>query len=143
VNIQLPELKDRPEDIPLLAHAFLAELAAENGRPAPDITPAALARLQSHDWPGNVRQLRNVLESVIVTATREVIDEPDLPEPVREARASAPQAHLIKPGMNLEQIEKEAIRVTLHRCGGNRTAAAAELGISVRTLRRKINEYEL
>ncbi|MCL2329837.1 MAG: sigma-54 dependent transcriptional regulator, partial [Phycisphaerae bacterium] len=70
VNIKLPPLRERREDIPLLVRAFISELASENNRPAREITPEAMARLQSYDWPGNVRQLRNLLESVIVMSTR-------------------------------------------------------------------------
>jgi DNA-binding NtrC family response regulator len=143
VNIKLPPLSERPGDIPLLVRAFIDELAEESRRPVRDITPAALARLQGYEWPGNVRQLRNVLESVIVTATREIIDVPDLPEPVRQARPVSMRRSLVKPGMTLEALEKEAIRVALRQTDGNRTRAAEQLGISLRTLQRKIKEYGL
>ena len=143
VNLRLPPLTERREDVPLLVRAFIDELAKENNRPIKDITPAALAQLQGYDWPGNVRQLRNVLESVIVTATREVIDVPDLPEPIRGARPVSLAHSLVKPGQTLEELEQEAIRLALRRSDGNRTEAAEQLGISVRTLQRKIKEYDL
>jgi DNA-binding NtrC family response regulator len=143
VNIKLPPLKERPGDIPLLVRAFVDELAEESQRPVRDITPAALARLQGYEWPGNVRQLRNVLESVIVTATREIIDVPDLPEPVREARPVPIRRSLVKPGMTLEELEKKAIRVALRQTDGNRTWAAEQLGISLRTLQRKLKQFGL
>jgi transcriptional regulator with PAS, ATPase and Fis domain len=80
---------------------------------------------------------------VIVTATREVIDVPDLPEPVREARPVSTRQSLLKPGMTLEQLEREAIRGALRQTDGNRTWAAQQLGISLRTLQRKIRRYGL
>ncbi len=143
VNIKLPPLRQRREDIPLLARAFIDELALENNRPVKDIAPDALAQMQSFDWPGNVRQLRNVLESVIVTATRDVIEAEDLPEPIRKTPARRTTKSIMKPGMTLEELEREAIRSTLQRTSGNRTEASQLLGISVRTLQRKIKEYGL
>ena len=143
INIKLPPLRERREDIPLLVRAFINELAAENNRPVKDISPEALAQVQAFDWPGNVRQLRNTLESVIVTATREVIDTEDLPEPIRKTPAKRVARSLVKPGMTLEELEREAIRSALKRTGGNRTDTSQMLGISVRTLQRKIKEYGL
>lgn len=141
VNITLPELKERPEDIPLLVRAFIDDLAAENQRPVRDVTADALVRLEEYDWPGNVRQLRNVLESAVVTATREVIDVADLPEPIRQARSGAWRSALLAPDVTLAELEREAIRTALDRCQGARIEAAEQLGISVRTLQRKIKEY--
>ena len=143
VNILLPPLRERSADIPLLVRAFVDEIASENGRPVKDVSPAALAQLQAFDWPGNVRQLRNVLESVIVTATRETIEAEDLPEPIRQTPARHTARSLVTPGMTLEQLERDAIRLALARTGGNRTEASHALGISVRTLQRKIKEYTL
>jgi DNA-binding NtrC family response regulator len=143
VNIKLPPLRDRREDIPLLVRAFMEEIAAENNRPVRDISPEALARLQGYDWPGNVRQLRNVLESVIVMSTREVIDSVDFPEPIRDASSAPPLQTLIAMGMPMSEIEKEVIRQTLQRTGGNRSEASKILGISTRTLQRRIKEHNL
>ncbi|HON65488.1 MAG TPA: sigma-54 dependent transcriptional regulator [Phycisphaerae bacterium] len=143
VNIKLPPLRERREDIPLLVRAFIEEIAAENNRPVRDITPEALARLQSYDWPGNVRQLRNVLESVIVMSTRDVIEAVDFPEPIREASSTPPLQALIAMGMPMCEIEKEVIRQTLQRTGGNRSEASKILGISTRTLQRRIKEHNL
>jgi len=143
VNIKLPPLRERREDVPLLTRAFIDEIAPENNRPVKDIAPDALAQLQSFDWPGNVRQLRNVLESVIVTATRDVIEVEDLPEPIRTTPAKRTMKSMIRPGMTLEELEREAIRNTLRRTSGNRTECSQLLGISVRTLQRKLKEYGL
>jgi DNA-binding NtrC family response regulator len=143
VNIKLPPLRERREDIPLLVRAFIDEIAAENQRAVRDISPEALARLQAHDWPGNVRQLRNMLESVIVMSTREIIDIVDFPEPIRQADSAPPLQALIAMGMPMAQIEKEVIRQTLIRTGGNRSEASKILGISTRTLQRRIKEHSL
>lgn len=143
VNIKLPSLKDRSGDIPLLVRAFIDELARECQRSVRDITPAALTQLQNYAWPGNVRQLRNVLEGIIVTASRETIDLPDLPETIRAAQATSPAIPRVTPGITLEELEKEAIRQTLSQNDGNRTWTATQLGISLRTLQRKIKEYGL
>jgi DNA-binding NtrC family response regulator len=143
VNIHLPPLRERSDDIPLLVRTFVDELAAENNRPVKDVSPSALAQLQAFDWPGNVRQLRNVLESAIVTATRETIEAEDLPEPIRQTPARRTAHSLVDPGMTLERLERDAIRLALARAGGHRTDASNALGISVRTLQRKIKEYNL
>jgi len=143
VNIKLPPLRERREDIPLLVRAFIEEINAENNRAVREITPEALARLQGFEWPGNVRQLRNVLESVIVMSTRDVIDIVDFPEPIRESSSTPPLQSLISMGMPMAEIEKEVIRQTLQRTGGNRSEASKILGISTRTLQRRIKQHNL
>jgi DNA-binding NtrC family response regulator len=140
VEIQLPPLRERPEDVPLLARFFLDEIARENQRPARDIAPEALDLLLAYNWPGNIRELRNTLEGIIVLSTRERIEVADLPEHLRQG-ASA-QA-VIRHGMTMADIEREAIRRALEQTGGRRTEAAKLLDLSVRTLQRKIKEYQL
>jgi len=143
VRILLPPLRERREDIPLLVRTFIDEIASESNREVHDISSEALAHLQGYEWPGNVRQLRNVLESVIVMSTREMIDVVDLPEPVRVASSSPTLQMLISTGMSLAEIEKEVIRQTLERTGGDRKAAGKILNISSRTVQRRIKEYHL
>jgi DNA-binding NtrC family response regulator len=143
VNIKLPPLRERPEDIPLLTRAFIDEIAAENDRPAREVTSVALAKLQAYDWPGNVRQLKNTLESIIVMSSRDVIDVPDLPEAIRGARRHRSMPSFVQSGMSMSQIEKEAITQALDAANGNRREVSRMLGISVRTLQRKIKEYGL
>jgi two-component system response regulator AtoC len=143
VNIALPPLRDRADDIPLLVRAFVDEIATENSRPVRDVTPEALALLRGYDWPGNVRQLRNALESIIVMSSRDVIDVPDLPDAIRGARPAPAPAAVVRPGMTMAEIEKEAIAQALQRAGGNRTEASRMLAISVRTLQRKIKHFGL
>jgi two-component system response regulator HydG len=143
VNIRLPPLRERPDDVPLLTRAFIEEIAAENDRPAPDVTSAAVEKLQAFDWPGNVRQLRNVLESVVILSSRDVIDVPDLPELIRGARRRRPAPSFVRSGMSMSEIEREAIARALDTAGGNRREVSRVLGISVRTLQRKIKQYGL
>lgn len=143
VHVALPPLRERREDIPLLVRAFIDELASKHRRPVRDVSPETLARLQNYEWPGNVRQLRNVLESIIVLSTREIIDVADLPPPLKEASDSPSLQSLISAGTSLPDIEREVIRHTLERTGGNRTETAQILGISGRTLQRRIKEYNL
>jgi DNA-binding NtrC family response regulator len=140
VEIHLPPLRQRPEDIPLLTRFFLDQIARENCRPVRDIAPEALDLLLAYNWPGNVRELRNTLEGTIVLSTRERIEVGDLPEQLRQG-ASA-QA-VIRRGMTMAEIEREAIRRALEQTGGRRTEAAKILDLSVRTLQRKIKEYDL
>ncbi len=143
VRISLPPLRDRREDIPLLTRAFIDELATETGRPVRDISPEVMALLKGYDWPGNVRELRNLLEGIIVMSTREVIDVDDLPEGIRGATPERSFVPDVRRGMTMEEIEKEAIRQALEVTDGSRTEASKLLGISTRTLQRKVQRYDL
>jgi DNA-binding NtrC family response regulator len=145
VNISLPALRDRPEDIPALAEYFLKESAAEIGSKVTGITDAAMAALCSFDWPGNIRQLRNSIRTMVVMCDRDKIDMADIPPEI----AKRPQlttgnraAHGLS-GLSLNDLEKQAIVDTLAKTGGNREKAAKILGIGERTLYRKIKEYNL
>lgn len=140
VELRLPPLRERREDIPLLVRLFIDQLAAENNRPVKDISVEAIEALKAYDWPGNVRELRNTLESIIVLCLREQIGIDDLPPHISGAR---PIQSVIQPGMTMEEIEKEAIRRTLQQFDGHRAQTAESLAISVRTLHRKIKEYGL
>jgi DNA-binding NtrC family response regulator len=140
VEIRLPPLRERPDDIPLLIRHLINQIAEENGRPVREVTPEALEALRAYDWPGNVRELRNVLESIIVLSVKEKIELADLPEQISKVQSARA---VIQPGMTMAEIEKEAIRRTLEETGGRRGRTAEILGISVRTLHRKIKEYGL
>jgi two-component system response regulator HydG len=148
VVIQLPPLRERPGDVALLVRSFIDSISAETGRSVADITPAAMRRLESFHWPGNVRQLRNVLESMIVMTTSDVLDVADLPVAIRDDSA-APEHDEWTPAareqadMTLEELEREAIARALAETDGNRTAAGRKLGISTRTIQRKIRKYHL
>ena len=138
VELQLPPLRARPDDIPLLVSYFLEQLADENSRPLKELAPDALEALRSYSWPGNVRELRNTLEGLVVLSMKDRIELSDLPDHIS---GFAPAQALIRPGMTMREIEKEAIRRTLQQTGGHRAEAAEMLDISVRTLQRKIKEY--
>ncbi|MCI0589098.1 MAG: sigma-54 dependent transcriptional regulator [Planctomycetes bacterium] len=144
VKIQLPALRDRPEDIPLLLDHFVRHFAAEQGRKPPTVEPAARMALQRYRWPGNVRELRNVVESLAATRAGKPIRLEDLPGPFAEpAPAEAPDGANWLAGRALSEIEREAIRSTLRLVRGNRQQCASILGIGERTLYRKLKEYGL
>jgi DNA-binding NtrC family response regulator len=150
VTIQMPPLRARKEDIPLLIRAFLKQFAEENGKPAMELTADAMQAILRYDWPGNVRELRTAIEHGVVMTSSAKVGLRDLPAPVREGsgaptgrRTSADYVPL-QPGehFNLQQTEHRLILQALEETGGNVTRAAKKLGISRRTLHRKINELK-
>ncbi|HTW94944.1 MAG TPA: sigma-54 dependent transcriptional regulator [Tepidisphaeraceae bacterium] len=148
VTISIPPLRQRREDIPLLVHFFLQQAAEKYGKKPVGLAPATLQALMAFSWPGNVRQLRNVVENMVVMSPEdhELLPE-SLPAEVRPAGSSAAGAmvggidNLV--GISIEQAERELIRNTLKMTKGNREQAAKILGIGERTLYRKIREYGL
>jgi len=148
VNIEMPPLRTRREDIVLLANAFLKEFAEENGRPLKPLTDAALQKLVAYDWPGNVRELRTAIEHGVVMSNDMVIDLHHLPGFLGStpesggSRPSSPDAGKkpLEAGeeFNLHELETQAIRTALAASNGNRTHAAELLGVSRRTLQRKL-----
>jgi two-component system response regulator HydG len=145
VNISLPALRGRAEDIPALIDFFLKEAASEVGSKVDGITDAALAVLSNYQWPGNVRQLRNTIRTMVVMCDREKLDVQDIPPEIAQRRqllaGSQPTAAL--GDVSLNELEKKAIEQTLAKTKGNREKAAKILGIGERTLYRKIKEYNL
>jgi DNA-binding NtrC family response regulator len=139
VNIHIPPLRDRKDDIPLLMAAFLREFSQENGRPIEGIEPKARRALVNYSWPGNVRQLRNSIESAVVLCKGNVITLEDLPPGIRGEQGG--EAVRLAVGATLAEAEKELIRSTLAREGGNKSRAAEVLGIGRKTLHRKLQEY--
>jgi len=142
VHIDLPPLRQRREDIPLLVATFLQQLNREHGRHVREVAPDAMDALKGYRWPGNIRDLRNVLEGVMILSRKEVIELADLPLDVQgsEVRETVPR---FRPGITLAELEREAIQECLIQTGGNRHRTAKLLGISTRTLLRKIREYGL
>lgn len=139
VTLTLPPLREREGDVVLLARHYLKTLAEENGRPPLGITSEAMAALAAYSWPGNVRELRNAIERMVVLATGDKLTVRDLPAAVRTpAKSPAP-----RPGSALRDAERQLIEESLRRHQGSRTKAALDLGISRRTLHRKINEFGL
>ncbi|MCL2213579.1 MAG: sigma-54 dependent transcriptional regulator [Treponema sp.] len=141
VNIHVPPLRERKDDIPLLAAAFLKELAQENGKTIEGLHEKVRSRLYAYEWPGNIRELRNCIESSVVMCQSNVIAVDDLP-PV--FRSSDDDGWInIRLGSNMTECEKIIIRDTLSHCKGNKSKAAETLEIGRKTLLRKLAEYEL
>jgi DNA-binding NtrC family response regulator len=138
VQLHLPPLRDRREDIPLLAVHFLREAAKENDKPFRELTSDAMKCLANYDWPGNVRELRAAVEHGVVMAGGQKITLRDLPAGIRQTAEAAPRGPL---PLNLGETELSLIRRALGECRGNRTLAAEKLGISRRTLHRKLREH--
>ena len=141
VNIHVPPLRERKDDIPLLAGAFLAEFADDNGKQVKGFDPRARSALYAYAWPGNVRELRNCIESAVVMASGELITPDDLPPGIQ----SGPEESTIKvpPGSTLAEAERIIIRETLSTQAGNKSRTAEILGIGRKTLYQKLQEYEL
>lgn len=142
VTIDLPPLREHPEDIPALVELFIRRYNAENGRSVKRISDAALRLFEQYSWPGNVRELENFMERAVVITSNEVLTPDDFP---RDLVTGGPRAksNVIQPGMSIHEMEKQLILATLENEGGNQTKAADRLGISSRTLRNKLYEYGL
>jgi DNA-binding NtrC family response regulator len=144
VQIALPPLRERTGDIPLLAKVFLREFARENDKNVNDFTAESLEALMNYAWPGNVRELRTAIEHALVLTRGEKIGLRDLPAAVRAAGLEGSPARLLaQPDMTVAEAEKQLIVRALKESGGNRTEAARKLGMSRRTLHRKLHLYRL
>lgn len=145
VNLSLPSLWERPDDIPLLIEHFIHMAAEETGSQVGGVTEAAMQILMAYDWPGNIRQLKNAIRTMVVMCDRDRLDVSDIPPDISRRRqlpgASTTAANLA--GVSLNELEKKAIIDTLAKTEGNREKAAKILGIGERTLYRKIKEYDL
>lgn len=141
VNILVPPLRDRKDDIPILAAAFLKEFASENGKNIEGINEKARSRLYAYEWPGNIRELRNCIESAVVMCQSNIITPDDLPPPLRSATDDG--WINIKLGSSMEECEKVIIRGTLSHCNGNKSKTAETLQIGRKTLLRKLDEYKI
>jgi DNA-binding NtrC family response regulator len=140
VPIRLPPLRDRAEDIPLMIERFFQEFSEEYRRKPQAVSREALQLLRLYPWPGNIRQLRNIIERLVVTVPESTIQPKDLPEEI-QAGKDAPRTMAIALGTSLESIEREVIRRTLTEVTHHREKAAKLLGISLRALQYKIKEY--
>jgi len=148
VEIRLPPLRDRLEDIPLLARTFLAELSRENDKPVKGFTPEAFDLLMRYQWPGNVRELRTTVEHAVVLCRGEKVTVRDLPTALREAAAKGPEEKdgkrvLAHNDLTAKEAEREMILHALKATEGNRTKAAKRLGVSRRTLHRKLHLHHI
>jgi two-component system response regulator HydG len=142
IAITGPPLRARREDIPLLVDHFLGVYCKKNGRARLSVTPEVLQKLGDYSWPGNVRELENVIERAAVLCTSDVIGIDDLPEVVAKATSPAPSALSFPLGTPLAEVEQRLIRETMKYTGGDKSLAAQLLGISTRTIYRKLGEME-
>ena len=153
VELHLPPLRERRDDIPLLVRHYAARFAKELDRPVPEVAEDTQLALMRFDWPGNVRQLMNVVQNMLVIAEGDRLEPRHLPpevlaaipalESTPDAAAPASAAASTASALSLDQLEKQAIRNALRTAGGNREQAAKMLGIGERTLYRKLKEYGL
>lgn len=140
INLRLPSLRERPDDIPTLAAHFLVKYAKENKKEVARFEDSALAILRNYPWRGNVRELENVIERAVVMSEGAVLRVMHLPPEVQQTQATGSDSPKI-PGSTLADIEKHAILETLAHVGGSTTAAAKMLGISVRKIQYRLQEY--
>ncbi len=141
--LSIAPLRARPEDIPILAERFIERANRENGLSIRGITPEAMRKLMRYSWPGNVRELRNIIERMCVEAESDRLDVADLPENLQGTTEIVPASLPNLAGLTLADVEQMMILSTLRRNEGNRDKTARELGISLRTLYRKLKEYGL
>jgi two-component system response regulator AtoC len=144
VQVTMPPLRSRKEDIPLLVRAFLKESSEENDKPLREFSPEAMAGILDYNWPGNVRELRAAVEHAVVMCNSPQIGLRDLPASLRGTPPQNGGNQLQEnDGLNLHQTEQALIFRALEECGGNRTAAAEKLGLSRRTLHRRLKELNI
>ncbi|MEN3328577.1 MAG: hypothetical protein V7638_3384 [Acidobacteriota bacterium] len=142
-SIHLPSLRERKEDLPILAQHLVTQLAEKHGRPARYLSRTALDALQFHSWPGNVRELRNVIERAVIICSGEQIERHYFaPYPIDQRERMRSEDMLSLPvGTPLEEVERQMIMRTLQKTKNNKTRAAELLGISLKTLHNKLNLY--
>jgi DNA-binding NtrC family response regulator len=143
ITIELPPLRQRKEDLPLLAESLITSLAARHGRPARRLSPAALEVLSAHHFPGNVRELRNVIERAVIICSGDTVERHHIaPYPLdQRARARSEDTLTLPIGTPLEEVERRMILRTLQKTDNNKTRAAELLQISLKTLHNKLNLY--
>ena len=142
ITIELPPLRERGDDLSLLLNYFLDEYSAENGFECPKFTKEAQEILENYDWPGNVRELRNFCENMVVLNRGKEISQYDLdPRFTLTKPSTNSRADLVPNNLSLEETEKRLLRNALHEARGNRTKAAELMGISRRTLHRKLDRW--
>ncbi|MBN1906239.1 MAG: sigma-54-dependent Fis family transcriptional regulator [Deltaproteobacteria bacterium] len=143
VELRMPPLRDRKEDIPLLAQHYLELFSEKNHKQAKGFTPRAMDMLLKYEWPGNIRELMNVIERCVVLSTADYIDQNDLPFGAEEDDEDQPlfSPSMITGDVPLEEVEKATILNTLEFTSGNKSEAARRLGITRKTLHKKLKKY--
>ena len=142
VQINVPPLRDKKDDIPLLTSKFISEFSKENNKIVKEVTTKAQTALFNYDWPGNIRELRNVLESAVVLLKKQVIDIDDLPPYIRNDDDHGKMLKVEMPA-TMKDIEKRAMIYTLKLTNGNKSKAAELLDVNRKTLHTKLNEYDI
>lgn len=140
-SIKLPALRERSEDIALLIQSFIEEFNVKNDRNIKGISKDALRTLKNYSFPGNVRELKNVIERAVIVSTNDVIEPEDLPESLTSKAQKAPSVSF-NLGITLEEVEKQLLFHTINYVDGNKTKAAKMLDISLKTLHNKLNRYK-
>jgi len=143
VSIKLPPLRERLEDTTLLMDAFLREYSRIHNKMISHISPEARKILYKYPWPGNIRELKNCIESMVVVSTKDILDVEDIPDHILQRSDEVSHSPGLVAGMTVEEAERELIKNTLATVGGNREEAAKMLGIGERTLYRKLDRYGL
>jgi len=141
VSLNIPPIRERKDDIPLLADYFLKRYAEKNQRLIKGFTPRAMDLLMRYDWPGNARELENVIERAVILSRENSITPAEFPRTIQDLDENNDDIQFITPGKSLKEVERQMIIRTLEETGGNRTHAADILGISRRTLQLKLKEY--
>ncbi len=144
IAIRIPPLRERPEDIELLTIHFLKSFSGEYRRPVQAISEGAMAWMKKQQWRGNVRELKNLMERAVLMSQGNILDFSDLcPDSAALASREAEESPTLDfPSLSLREMEEKMIMRALEKTNGNRTHAAKMLGISIRTLRNKLNEYK-
>ena len=140
-TIEMPPLHERVDDLPLLIESFVQHFAEQNHKQISGVDEECLAALRTHPWPGNVRQLRNVIERASVLCRGNLIGMQDLPAEFKAGKQKEPGVFQTRLGTSLDDIERELISRTLEFVGGNKTHAAQVLGISPKTLYNRLERY--
>jgi two-component system response regulator HydG len=143
IAVTAPPLRSRREDIPLLVDHFLAVYSEKNRRARPQVSRDVLTKLVDYDWPGNVRELENAIERAVVLSRSDVLRLDELPEAIAQCSATPSEAMTFPIGMPLEEVELRIMRETLRHTKGDKSLAAQLLGISTRTIYRKLGETEV
>jgi transcriptional regulator with PAS, ATPase and Fis domain len=144
VTIEIPALRQRREDIPLLVDYFVRQACEAHGKKLDGITRNAVDLLMRYDWPGNARELRNIVEGmVIMTRSGRLLDVGEVPEHVRRSTTPEVREMRIPTGTSMAEVERIVIEETMKVCGFNKEQCAKTLGIGLRTLYRKLKEYDV
>ena len=140
--LHLPPLRERREDIPLLVQTFLNEFNARNNKSVRAVSQDAMRALEQYPWPGNIRELKNVIERATILAERDFIEVKHLPTTLVERSVERLPTLMLTPGMTVEEAERRLIMLTLEHTRNNKTRAAEILGISLKTLHNKLNRLK-